>query len=211
MESFSLAKEKLQALPSLKIRSLSGLAQVSLEGHGRRESFDIALKMEAPDRLEIQVMDDLGQVQSSLKADGVEVIWQDFSTGEVRRFPQDAEALQKTWRLPLTVESFIAALLGHLDPEEPIEQVAAVGEGQGPAWLQIDRVSDRIVLGASGEGLQSYSLRKKPRSKQWKYHVEYRDYRRQEGYEFPQEIEWNFRKPKFLVLMRWNDIKLNGH
>lgn len=210
-ESFFSIKEKLQALPNRKIQHLSGLAQVSLEGHGRHESFDIALKIEAPDRLEIQVMDDLGQVQSSLKADGAEVFWQDFVSRDTRRFPQNADVFQKTWGLPLTVEAFIAAMLGHLDPEEAIEQVEALAREQSHALLQIDRVDDRVVLQADTNLLQSYSLRKKPRSKHWNYRVEYRDYRPQDGYEFPQEIQWNFRKPKISVLMHWSDVKLKEY
>lgn len=99
-------------IPQQELHSISGLAEVDIKARGRTESFQAAFLAKQPNRLRIQILDDLGQEQALLVANGQEVLWRNRKEGIQKILPQDAEVLKKTLRLPLGLEEFITRILG---------------------------------------------------------------------------------------------------
>lgn len=113
------APPKTAAVVSLpRFQSLSSFVQVRVNAKGKMESFDAALLIRTPDKLRIEIMDDLGQVVSRIVANGSQVLWHRPVDQEYMLLPQDEKTLKKTLRLPLSIASFIQGmLLGDLPPE----------------------------------------------------------------------------------------------
>jgi outer membrane lipoprotein-sorting protein len=103
-------------IPRKPLHSLSGFADVDIKSGGRSESFQAALLAERPNRLRIQILDDLGREQALLVANGHQVLWLNRREGIKKILAQDPEVLKKTLRLPVGLEEFIARLLGGNSP-----------------------------------------------------------------------------------------------
>lgn len=94
------------------------------------DSFDAALLIQAPDKMRIEILDDLGQVVSRLVADGSELLWYDPQAEEYSKISQEKNSLKKFFRLPISVEDFIQGMLiGSLKVEKSRYLVR-----YGPAW-----------------------------------------------------------------------------
>jgi hypothetical protein len=91
---------------------------VDLVVRGRSESFQAALIAQSPNRLRIQILDELGREQALLVANGREVLWLNRREGIQKILPQDPEVLKKTLRLPMGLEEFVARLLEGNSPEQ---------------------------------------------------------------------------------------------
>jgi outer membrane lipoprotein-sorting protein len=105
-------------IPQQPLHSLAGFAEVDIKARGRAESFQAALIAELPNRLRIQILDDLGQERAVLVANGREVMWWDRREGTQKILPQDPQALKKTLRLPIGLEEFVNALLEGTKPQQ---------------------------------------------------------------------------------------------
>jgi outer membrane lipoprotein-sorting protein len=105
-------------IPPSPLQSLAGFADVDIKTHGRSESFQAALLAQSPNLLRIQILDDLGQEQALLVANGREVMWKDRREGTQQIFPQDPKVLKKTLHLPVALEEFIARLLEGTSPKQ---------------------------------------------------------------------------------------------
>ena len=178
------------------IPALSGFVQVKIEAGSHRELFDAALLAKPPNLLYLQILDDLGQERARLVADGTRVLFYDAQENQYELWPQNAAALKKTLRLPLSVEELIARLLMQVpkeqvlrwekaDKESPLE-VAFWGE-QKNARLGFTENPLRLAvfegLGASGKEL---------------YRVEY---------QIP-EMRWSFRKPKIRLTLNFKTVDI---
>lgn len=97
--------------PRTPLQSLAALADVDVKARGKTESFQAALLAQSPNRLRIQILDDLGQEQALLIANGRQVMWWNRRDGIQKILPQDPTVLKKTLKLPLGLEEFIARLL----------------------------------------------------------------------------------------------------
>jgi outer membrane lipoprotein-sorting protein len=105
-------------IPQRPLHSLAGFAEVDLKTRGRSESFQAALLAQGPNRLRIQILDELGQERALLVANGHEVMWWDRREGIQKILPQDPQVLRKTLRLPLGLEEFVALLLNGTAPQQ---------------------------------------------------------------------------------------------
>lgn len=124
----------------MTLHSLSAWAEVDLSVKGRAESFQAALLAEGPDRLRIQILDDLGREKALLIANGRQVYWWNRREGGPQIYPQDPKVLRKTLKLPLGVQEFIAQLLegtaaqdGHNNSYQiVVEEISRTEEGLFP-------------------------------------------------------------------------------
>ncbi len=97
--------------------SLSAYVQVNLQVKKKTQSFDVALLLESPDKLHLEILDDLGQVHYRIIADGSQILWHDAQANRYTLLEQDEKALKKILKLPLTVTEFIQRMLLQI-PEE---------------------------------------------------------------------------------------------
>lgn len=105
-------------IPHSPLKSLAAYAEVDLKVRGRSESFQAALLAQQPNRLRIQVLDEIGQEQALLVANGHQVMWRNRREGIQKILPQDPQVLRKTLRLPLGLEEFVARLLEGTQPNQ---------------------------------------------------------------------------------------------
>ncbi len=97
--------------------SLSAYVQLKLQAKRKTQSFDVAMLLESPDKLHLEILDDLGQVHYRIIADGIQILWHDAQANTYSLIPQDKKALKKILKLPLTVTEFIQRMLLQI-PEE---------------------------------------------------------------------------------------------
>ncbi|HCU23443.1 MAG TPA: hypothetical protein DF383_00360 [Deltaproteobacteria bacterium] len=184
-QSRSIA-ERLKNLP--QDSSLSAFVQVKVQGGGRSEIFDAALLVLPPNRLLIQILDELGQERLKVVADGSQVLFYDATEAMYSLFPQKPEALKKTLRLPIEIEALVDRLLRRLPPSSILSVEAA--DAENCSWVQ--RENDRLCL--EEKSLRVFEA-KLPQEK-WTYRV---------NYQWPQ-VEVKFRRPKIDLVMEFKDI-----
>lgn len=179
------------------LRSLSAFADASVEYRGRKEFFSAAILAQSPNRLRIELMDDLGQTLARLSSDGSNVVWWDSRSGETQSFAPGDPALQKAFRIPLSVEDFVSRLLLQIPKDENL----AIRELEGSGGLrEIDRLSDRLVFSGSPPTLVRYEKKRSAGNKKALYAV---------AYEGPDDLIWDFFKPRFQMKIKWRDTVWN--
>jgi hypothetical protein len=201
-EKLGLAVREIAANQS-GLDYLSAFAQVSVERGKQRRLFDAVLQVAKPNRLSLQVLNDLGQEIARVVADGETVYFHENESGRSERFAQNSDALRKTLRLPLSIDDLVDRLLLRL-PDSPVLQVERELSAAElpPHW--ITRQDDALRLDGRGPRLSLYES--KPAGKSWRYRVDYSDYTRVGGREFPQRIAWSFRKPSLNLTLKLQQI-----
>jgi len=192
---------ELRSAFEAKSQSLAGLkayAQVRVRGGGKTESFDAAILIGTPDKLRVEILDDLGQTRLRLIADGVQVFWEDLNQGTQETLVQDEKALQKTLRLPIRIEDFIQRMLLEF-PQGNI-----LGSAANPNLAE-----ERIIL-------DNYEVSLDPKSSQLSevkkthggtaYRVAYAQYAPSRPRAYPQELSWKFSKPKVEIQITLKDF-----
>jgi len=176
--------------------TLTAFAQATLQVGGRKELFDAALLVRAPDQLFIQILDELGQERAHLVADGTGVIFWDAQKNQERRFSQDPEALKKALRLPLSVEDLIAQLLMRFPSAKTLHwEAPSLAPGSGKnylAWREDDAV------GITEDPLRLLFYEARSPSGNRRYRVDYR---------MP-EIVWTFTRPSAVLTLRFQSYDL---
>jgi len=186
-----------------EIEYLSAFAQVSVERGKQRRLFDAVLQVAPPNRLSLLVLNDLGQEMARVVADGETVYFHESESGKTQRFAQDQDALRKTLRLPLSIDDLVDRLLLRL-PSSPILQVEQeLSAGELPPYWVI-RQEDNLRLSSSLPRLSLYEA--KASGKSWRYRVDYSDYASVDGRDFPQRIDWNFRKPTLSLTLKLQQV-----
>ena len=179
-----------------RIPSLSAFVQVKLSAGGRSELFDAALLAKPPDKLLLQILDDLGQERARFVADGTRVLFFDAQENHYQHFDQDGEALKKTLKLPLSVDDLIDRLIGRLPVEEVTRwEKAVAADGPDPvywAW----RKNDRLGLTQAPLRLKDYEALTS--SKNWSYRVRYLE----------DQMQWSFRRPKMRLTLIFQEFDL---
>jgi outer membrane lipoprotein-sorting protein len=188
-------------------RSLSGFVQVSVEARGRRNSFDAAILLKAPDKLSIHILDDLGQERFRLIADGKEVLWFEHGDETYSHSPQEGDALQKALHLPLSIEEFIDRLLTHVPQGEVLQ--LAMGEASPDPVFEITRQGDHLSMLDDPPRLRGFQAFAEGRGKKKRYEVNYGDFENHDGLPFPKSVRWTFRRPRARVEMYFRDVQLN--
>ncbi len=179
------------------LKSLKSYAQVKAEHGNQSQSFDAAIVMQAPDRLKIEVINDLGETLLRLDADGERVVYENLREGTRDEIAQSQLAFQKVFKLPLSLEEFIA-VLSRLIPDAPI-----VGVGETSGHREIELPQDRLEIDtATGQLLSWEKLKAKGQSSKVRYRVSYSDYGMQDGVMVPSQIVWQFMRPKVRVTLR---------
>lgn len=181
---------------------LSAFAQVSIERGKQRRLFDAVIQAAPPNRISIQVLNDLGQEIARVIADGHEVYFQDKESGRSQIFAQDGESLRKTLRLPIRIEDLVDRLLLRL-PNSPVLQVEQEINATTPTYWVL-RQDDSLRF--DGEATRLGLYESKPAGKSWNYRVEYSDYKRIDGRDFPERIVWNFHKPSLKMNLKLQQI-----
>lgn len=197
-----LAVQEITAAQA-KLGYLSAFAQVSVERGKQRRLFDAVLQVAAPNRLSLQVLNDLGQEVARVVADGETVYFHENESGRTERFVQNGDALRKTLRLPLSVDDLVDRLLLRL-PEDPVLQVERELPAAEPPLHWVMRQDDALQVDSQGPRLRLYEA--KPAGRAWRYRVDYSDYFQVEGREFPQRIAWSFRKPSLQLTLKLQQI-----
>ncbi|HKX13394.1 MAG TPA: DUF4292 domain-containing protein, partial [bacterium] len=131
------------AASQAKLDYLSAFAQVSVERGKQRRLFDAVLQVAAPNRLSLQVLNDLGQEVATVVADGETVYFHDNESGRTERFVQNGDALRKTLRLPLSVDDLVDRLLLRL-ADAPILQVERELSAAEPPLHWVMRQDDAL-------------------------------------------------------------------
>lgn len=191
------------AASQAKLDYLSAFAQVSVERGKQRRLFDAVLQVAAPNRLSLQVLNDLGQEVATVVADGETVYFHENESGRTERFVQNEDALRKTLRLPLSIDDLVDRLLLRL-ADAPILQVERELSAAEPPLHWVVRQDDALQVDSQGPRLRLYEA--KPASQAWRYRVDYSDYAKVEGREFPQRIAWSFRKPSLQLTLKLQQI-----
>lgn len=179
-----------------QIPGISAFAQVKLSAGGRSELFDAALLARPPDKLYLQILDDLGQERARVVADGAQVLFFDAQENRYEQFPQNSEALKKTLKLPLSVEELIDRLLARLPPQNTAQWSATKENEDHDLHYWVRRDQDRLGLQATPLRLSVYeALSAKG---QWKYRVSYGE----------NAMLWTFRRPKAKLSLSFQSIDL---
>lgn len=177
-----------------ELPGLSAFVQVKLSAGGKSELFDAALLARPPDKLFLQILDDLGQERARVVADGAQVLFFDAQENRYERIPQDGEALKKTLRLPLSVEELIDRLLKRLPPEAAAGWEAPAKQDPPGVRYWVRRSGDRLGLGAAPLDLASYEAISP--SGKWSYRIDYG----------PNAMQWTFRRPKARLSLSFQDL-----
>ncbi|MDL1871927.1 hypothetical protein FBR05_06950 [Deltaproteobacteria bacterium PRO3] len=177
-----------------ELPGLSAFVQVKLSAGGKNELFDAALLASPPDKLYLQILDDLGQERARVVADGAQVLFFDAQENRYERIPQDGEALKKTLRLPLSVEELIDRLLKRLPPQAEARWEAANDKHNTEIRYWVRRGGDRLGLGAAPLDLASYEAISP--SGKWSYRIDYG----------PNAMQWTFRRPKARLSLSFQDL-----
>lgn len=177
-----------------ELPGLSAFVQVKLSAGGKSELFDAALLARPPDKLFLQILDDLGQERARVVADGASVLFFDAQENRYERIPQDGEALKKTLRLPLSVEELIDRLLKRLPPQAEARWEAANGKNMPEIRYWVRRGGDLLGLVAPPLDLASYEALNP--SGKWSYRIDYG----------PNAMQWTFRRPKARLSLSFQDL-----
>src|SRR4030095_4389221 len=94
------AEALIQKYQGSALQSLSAFADVTVEYRGKKEFFNAAVLAQAPARLRIELLNDLGETWGRLVSNGDRVTWWDARRGETLEFSHDDPALQKAFRIP---------------------------------------------------------------------------------------------------------------
>src|SRR5262249_14085607 len=177
-----------------EIPALSAYMKVKSGARSRRELFDVAVLAKPPNRLYLQFLDDLGQERFRVVADGREVLFYDARDHTYQLLRQDDAALQKTLRIPVSVEELIDRLLLRI----PARIVASV---QSPAppnrWGVSDWVQrDGDLLGMGGVPLSLVYYESQDGRGRGKYRVIYHS----------GGMEWSFHNPSLGLQNDFQDI-----
>lgn len=187
------------------LRSLSAFADASVEYRGRVEFFSAAILAQSPDRLRIELMDDLGQTLARLISDGKAVTWWDSRSGETQSFAPGDPALQKAFRIPLSVEDFIARILLRIPEDEILEFRELEGN---PPLQWIDRTADRLAFEGATLILKTYEKKKTAGKSKPLYAVEY-GYSGASSSTYPTQMKWAFFKPAFQMKLKLREVGSN--
>ena len=190
--------------PPIPLDSLSGFAEVEVEVRGRKQFMQMALLAQEPNRLRISLLDDLGQEQGRLVADGHRVLWINHREGIWEHLPQGDHSLKRVLKLPLTVEEFIQRILVKVPPGQPQEAKTLTQNS-----AELSRNLDRYEIQMSPPRLKNWENFSHSRQKKRRFKVSYEDYQNQSEREFPQTFRWDFRKPKARVLLEFLSLSLN--
>jgi len=177
-----------------ELPGLSAFVQVKLSAGGKSELFDAALLARPPDKLFLQILDDLGQERARVVADGASVLFFDAQENRYERLPQDGEALKKTLRLPLSVEELIDRLLKRLPPQAAARWEATGDKDNTEIRYWVRRGGD--ILGLDSPPLELASYEAVGSSGKWSYRIEYG----------PKVMQWKFRRPKVQLTLSFQDL-----
>ncbi|HKY62849.1 MAG TPA: DUF4292 domain-containing protein [bacterium] len=201
-ERVGLAVRKLAAKQA-GLEYLSAYAQARIQRGKQGRHFDAVLEVAAPNRLSLRILDDLGQEVAQVVADGESVYYYENRSGRSQRFVQDDQALRKALHLPLSVDDLVDRLLLRL-PDSPILQVERENSAAQPPPHWVIRPDDSLRVDAERPQLRLYEA--KPSGKAWSYRVDYSDYSKVEGREFPHRIAWSFRKPSISLTLQLQQV-----
>jgi outer membrane lipoprotein-sorting protein len=202
LEKRSQAEKLLEQLSHQnKLHSLSAFVQVKLQIKGKNESFDAAILMSLPNKLRIEVLDDLGQVSSRIVADGSHVLYVDANAGEYALLDQETQALKKILHLPLSVEEFIFRMLLKF----PSAEILSLEEP-----TVVERSVDQLRVNQGPLSLEAYAAKRDLNTKKFLYRVEYRQYQSKGSIYYPRDIKWSFEKPRVVMGLEMKDTDFNA-
>ena len=186
-----------------ELHSLSAYIQFSVDAKGKHQSMNAALLISAPNKLRIEILDDLGQLHSRLIADGSQVLWYDADEDSYALISQQDQAMKKILQLPISIEEFIQRMLLKYSPSE------TTGVTENSESLEIERTSDRLTLNLKPLVLKAFAKKKDSAKKKNLYEIKYNNYTSQDRFTYPQEIIWQFQKPKVKMTLQMKDLALN--
>jgi outer membrane lipoprotein-sorting protein len=195
------------------LQSLSGIIHFTVTRKNQTQSLEAAFILEAPNKLHLEIIDDLGQTQMRIIANGKNVLWWDAEKNNHQILDQNEKVLKKIFKLPLSVSDLVEALLSqesmlelkkiYTDPDFP-EQI----------YLQFSQKLTRLHQNNLTRDQVTFFKKKNLKKPLYQIHYQWNAARpKEQAFPqqelFPEKLTWNFYKPKVRVELEFKNMTLN--
>lgn len=190
-----------------QINTLSGWITLSVDYKGENNYYEGAFLVKAPNQLHLEILDDLGQTHLRVIADGKKVYWWNAENNQSKILQQKPKVLKKIFKLPLSVDEFVAVLLNQISSRE-IERE----QSHDKAFITLEFPQKIIRYSHQTYQINDLVVFKKKRKKMMLYSVTYdwpQTISLEDSNRYPKKLTWIFKKPQVNLEMEFQNIEIN--
>ncbi len=191
------------------LQSLSGWITLTVTYKDQASTYEGAFLLRSPNQMHLEILDDLGQAQVRVIANGKKVYWWSAKKNKSKILKQNQKVLKKIFKLPLKVDDLLTVLLQQ-NFSQKLQRIYMQADSPGLLFLQFPKK----VMELNAEDLKIKHLKvfKKKKQKKVLYEIDYQWIEVTENLknkQYPKKLTWNFYKPKVKVEFEFKDIELN--
>jgi len=192
--------------------TLKGIAHVNLKVDKKRNSFNIAFVLKAPNLLRFEILTPFGQPLSFITSNGQNIYQTDLKYNRITVTSVSKSVSEKVLGIPLLPPELIEIMAGNIFINKDDQKVVQFDKDNNLYIMTISQDSDSLIKKYWIDYLRFLPLKIEvsDQNENILYEVNYSDYQYIDNYLLPQEIICDYFLKKISVKIAFKELSLNG-